>query len=295
MSETSYLFPTPWGALAGRLFAPEDPAGVVIVTGSWLTVKEQMPARYASELVQRGFAAVTFDFPGFGQSQGVPRQAELPAVKAAVIAEIARQVAELGLVPTRAVGHLAVCASAQYALSALAEGAPVDALVCVAGWFHDPQTVAALYGGDDGVTARLSRGQAAAERYLVDGVLETVPAYAEGDEDAAMFIPLEYYADAARGAIETWRNEMAVLSWQPWLTFDGLSSAEVVEAPVLLVHSDDCVLPDNARAVASRLANGSLLWDEGFQTDFYDRDPQVARAADAAAAHFHRYLSEESA
>lgn len=297
MTSTTYAFHTLWGPLDGRIHEPETTpaAGVVVVTGSWLTVKEQMPLRYAEALTERGFTAVTFDFPGFGGSAGALRQAELPGQKVAVIAEIARQVAELGVVPGRKVGHLAVCASAQYALTALAEGAPISALVSVAGWFHDPATVADLYGGPDGVRERLERGRQAAARYLADGTVNTVPAYREGDENAAMFIELDYYADTARGAIPAWNNEMAELSWEPWLRFDGLSPAAAdIDTPVLFVHSDDSVLPDNARHLAESIPGATLLWTDGFQTDFYDLDPQVGVAADAAADHFRTHLVESS-
>ncbi|GAB3894842.1 hypothetical protein GCM10029964_073870 [Kibdelosporangium lantanae] len=58
--------------LAVRIHAPDDSpvAGAVVVTGSWLTVKEQMPDLYAARLAARGFLAVTFDFAGFGASGG---------------------------------------------------------------------------------------------------------------------------------------------------------------------------------------------------------------------------------
>jgi hypothetical protein len=46
----------------------------VLVTGSWLTVKEQMPDAYPAVLAEPGFTAVTFDFAGFGQSGGDLRQ-----------------------------------------------------------------------------------------------------------------------------------------------------------------------------------------------------------------------------
>ncbi len=293
MDGTTYAFHTPWGVLDGRIYEPEDgdAAGVVTVTGSWLTVKEQMAARYAEALSRRGLTAVTFDFPGFGASGGEPRQAELPAVKSAVIADVARQVASLGLAPSRDVGHLAVCASAQYALAAIADGAPISALACVAGWFHDPRTVSVLYGGDEGVHDRISRGRRAAARHLAEGTVDAVPAYREGDDRAAMFIELDYYADPSRGAVPGWRNEMAELSWEPWLRFDGLSAAAHVTVPVLLVHGEDCVLPANVRWVADRLQDASVVWTEGFQTDFYDLDPAVSRAADAAADHFRRHLA----
>ena len=68
--------------IAGQLFRNTDRLDVrqpaIIVTGSWLTVKEQMPELYATRLAERGYAAFTFDFSGFGESAGEPRQAEFP-------------------------------------------------------------------------------------------------------------------------------------------------------------------------------------------------------------------------
>lgn len=67
--------------LVGHLFLPPGfddtrkyPA--VVVTGSWTSVKEQMPDAYASQLAAAGFVALTFDFRGFGESEGQPRQFE---------------------------------------------------------------------------------------------------------------------------------------------------------------------------------------------------------------------------
>ena len=46
-----------------------------MVTGSWLTVKEQMPEVHATRLAERGDTAFTFDFTGFGESGGDARYA----------------------------------------------------------------------------------------------------------------------------------------------------------------------------------------------------------------------------
>jgi dienelactone hydrolase len=119
--------------------ADRQPA--VIVTGSWLTVKEQMPDRYARALAERGYTAITFDFAGFGASGGSPRQAEIPGRKIADITEVARYVSTLSFVRPGAVGHLAICASAQYTLRAIADGAPINSFVSVAGWYHDTPSV----------------------------------------------------------------------------------------------------------------------------------------------------------
>jgi fermentation-respiration switch protein FrsA (DUF1100 family) len=45
----------------------------VVVTGSWLNVKEQMALVYARALAERGFTAFTYDFSGWGASGGALR------------------------------------------------------------------------------------------------------------------------------------------------------------------------------------------------------------------------------
>lgn len=262
---------------------PQERRPAVIVTGSWLTVKEQMADHYAAALAARGHTAVTFDFAGFGASGGTLRQAELPTRKASNLAAVARFVAATSSGPPAV---LAVCASAQYALLAIAGGAPVRSFAAVAGWFHDPASVAGFYGGPDGVAQRLDRASAAADRYLATGEVATVPAYAPDDDRAGMFVEMDYYADPDRGAGPAWRNEMAELSWGHWLTFDGLAAAPAVSVPALFVHSDGCVFPDNVRTVAGRLGGPvELAWGDGEQTDFYDRPAQTGFALDAVDEH----------
>jgi fermentation-respiration switch protein FrsA (DUF1100 family) len=289
-----FAFFTASGVLAATVFRDvhdlATPRPTVVVTGSWLTVKEQMPDRYAAELAKRGFTAVTFDFTGFGASTGDPRQAEVPSRKIADIAAVAGALDTLSFVAPGGVGHLAVCASAQYTLQAMRAGAPITAFAAVAGWFHDATSVAPLYGGADGVGLRLDRARQALSTFQRSGEMRMVPAYAEGDDRAGMFLPLDYYASAKRGAVPEWRNEMAELSWLHWLTFDGVVGAEEVGTPSLFVHSDDCVLPDNVRRLAAAMPAAELAWGSGTQVDFYDQPEQVDFAIAAAAAHFDRHL-----
>jgi fermentation-respiration switch protein FrsA (DUF1100 family) len=263
----------------------------VIVTGSWLTVKEQMADHYARALAERGYTAFTFDFSGFGDSGGSPRQAEVPARKIADISAATRSVAGLSFVRPDSLGYLAICASAQYALRAIAEGAAVTSFVSVAGWYHDTASVAPFYGGMDGVSERIDRARLAFDDFERNGAVRTVPAYENGNDRAGMFFELDYYASAGRGAVPEWRNEMAELSWLYWLTFDGLSPAPRVAVPSLFVHGDDCVLPDNAKSVQQRVTGPSnLVWADGMQTDFYDQPKQVDLAVAAADRHFQETL-----
>jgi hypothetical protein len=79
------LFHSAGVALVGRIHRNVDNLIEVqpglVVTGSWFTVKEQMPDRYAAELAARGYTVLTFDFAGFGESGGEPRQTEMPVRK----------------------------------------------------------------------------------------------------------------------------------------------------------------------------------------------------------------------
>jgi fermentation-respiration switch protein FrsA (DUF1100 family) len=290
------VFPSDGSVLVGRVYRNVDnlidPQPTVIVTGSWLTVKEQMPHTYALALAERGITAFTFDFTGFGQSGGAPRQLELPARKIADIVSAADFLSTLSLMQGGRPGHLGVCASAQYALAAIARGARIGSFACVAGWYHDAGSVAPFYGGPDGTKLRLDRAAAALETFAASGTVVTVPAYRAGDDRAGMFFELDYYASAGRGAIPAWKNEMAEMSWLFWLTFDGLRAAGEVSVPVAMVHGDGCVLPDNARAVYAALRGPKRLeWTAGSQIDFYDQAPQVTRALEVVVPHFRESLS----
>jgi uncharacterized protein len=128
----------------------------VIVTGSWLTVKEQMPLLYARRLAAIGYAAFVSDFAGFGQSGGEPRQTEIPSRKILDIEATAGLLPTLSFIEARRIGHVAICASAQYAQHAIARGAKIAAFASVAGWYHDTETIAPVYGGAEGIERRMS-------------------------------------------------------------------------------------------------------------------------------------------
>ncbi|MBB4932952.1 hypothetical protein F4561_003772 [Lipingzhangella halophila] len=284
--------------LAGRVYRQEGDLTVrqpaILVAGSWLTVKEQMAHVYAERLAERGYTAITFDFAGFGQSGGEPRQAEMPSRKIADIDAVARFAATLSFVAPERIGYLGVCASAQYGLAAIARGAPIAAFASVAGWFHDTASVAPFYGGTEGVGRRLERAGAALDTYFATGDVTMVPAYEPGNERAGMHVPLDYYADPARGAIPEWTNEMAEMSWTSWLCFDGLASADRAAAPSLFLHSEGCVFPENVETVRGALAGpGKTVWEQGEQTDFYDQPHHVALAVDAADEHFRLTIGDE--
>jgi fermentation-respiration switch protein FrsA (DUF1100 family) len=293
--EFPFVFTAGGVPLVGRLYRNVDdlvtPQPAVVVTGSWLTVKEQMPRTYAARLAEQGITAFTFDFTGFGQSGGTPRQLELPARKIADITAAADFLSTMAFVTGGAVGHLGICASAQYALAAIARGARIRSFASVAGWYHDAVSVAPFYGGAEGTKLRIARAREAFDIWTTSGDVVMVPAYRAGDDRAGMFFELDYYANPGRGAVPEWRNEMAEMTWLSWLTFDGLRAARDVSVPTLIVHSDGCVFPDHARGVYDVLRGPKQIeWMEGTQIDFYDQERQVTRSVALAAEHFRATL-----
>jgi fermentation-respiration switch protein FrsA (DUF1100 family) len=60
----------------GDLYLPagDGPFPVIVMAGGWCYVKELRQPHYAGEFVERGFAALVFDYRNVGASDGVPRQ-----------------------------------------------------------------------------------------------------------------------------------------------------------------------------------------------------------------------------
>lgn len=280
--------------LVADLFRPPNASGsspIVVTTGSWTTSKEQQANFYAREIAGRGLTALTFDFRGFGQSGGEPRDWEHPQRKADdIAAAITFTQAIPGVDPDR-VGVLGVCASAGYQAVNAARDDRVKAIGMVAPWLHNTELVAPYYGGDQGVAARIELSRQAAAKFEASGVVDFMPAISETDESAAMYGPFDYYLDPQRGAIPEWDARLAVMSWEPWLTFNPIDFAREITAPVLMVHSEDAAVPEGARRFHEQLPGSKeLIWTTGTQLDFYDQPTQVDLAVPAVVDHFNANL-----
>lgn len=281
--------------MAGVLHLPAEHQGRklagILVTGSWTTVKEQMPKTYAEEMARQGYAALTFDFRNFGESGGEPRAYENPAAKVEDFKAAAQFLGTLPEVDPARTGVLAVCASAGYAAQAINEGAPLKSYAAVAGWFHDKASVPAIYGGEEGVAARLKAGADAREAYDKTGEVRYVKAFDYRDQSAAMVGPFDYYGSPKRGGIAQWDNRFALMGWTDWLTYDSVAAAKALKVPSLFVHSDNAALAANVKAIhAAVTVRKELVWSTEDHFAFYD-DPQVVRrSAEAAARHFAKTL-----
>lgn len=279
--------------LVGQLYIPQGvssarPGRAAVVTGAWLTIKEQMPAVYAAELARRGTMALAFDFRGFGESGGQPRALEHPQRKTDDIRAAVAFLQTRADVDRQRIAGLALCASAGYLAEAAATTPALRSIALVAPWLHNRAIVEQVYGGEQGVIQLLAAGRAAAAAARPS----LIPAASSSDRSALMF-QVPYYTEPQRGLLPQWENRFNVASWEPWLSLDAVAIAPRVQVPTLIVHSEAAAIPQGARAFAAGLrAPKTERWLPGVtQFDFYDQPAAVRAAADAAQAHFDTTLA----
>lgn len=278
----SVSFDSNGNKLMGTLYTPETsdtrlPA--VIVTGAWTTVKEQMAGTYARELASRGFAALAFDFTGWGQSEGASRYIEDPEIKTADIHAAADYLSSLDEIDNTSISGLGICASSGYMAEAVADSDKLEKLALVAPWLHDPKMAEAIYGGTEVAMGLIAASEA-------DDAADTILLGASATDENSVMYQAPYYTEEDRGLIAAYDNKFSVASWKPWLTYNAQSSADRLKKPMLMVGSPSIALLAGAEAYEARTsAPLEKLWlgDDVTQFDFYDRKDAVMAAADAVA------------
>ncbi|WP_371187341.1 alpha/beta hydrolase [Thalassotalea maritima] len=280
------------GQLAANLYLPTSNIAkkppVVIITGAWTTVKEQMPAVYAVAFADKGFAALTFDFRGWGQSDDAVKYLEDPQRKTEDIRAVIKALEQISDIDPSKVFGLGICASTGYMLDAVTDNDKVTAVAAVAPWIHNSDIANQVYGGENQVNELIELANQAA---LKGGVFIEA---ASMENDKALMYQAPYYTETNRGLIPEYDNQFNVASWLPWLTYDALKGAKSQDKSVLLVASEAMALPDGARQYLSQSGdNVSSVWlDNISQFDFYDVPSVVERATSAISKHFCSYTNK---
>ena len=277
------------GKLAANLYLPKgvEKPPVVIVTGAWTTVKEQMPANYAQALADKGYAAITFDFRGWGQSKDATPYLEDPTRKIQDIRAVINAVAQLKQINGNKIAGLGICASSGYMLDAVSGNVKISSVAVVAPWLHDKAMATAIYGGEESVKNLLTiadKAQHSNEPMLIEAASLT-------NEDALMF-QAPYYTEADRGLIKEYDNKYNVASWTGWLNYDAQQGAKSQDKPVLLVASEAMALPAGAHQYLGAAGkNVTSVWlDDVSQFDFYDQPKAISDAVNAVTGFFNKTL-----
>lgn len=273
-----------------RNFDPNQKYPALITGGSLTSVKEQMAGTYARRLAGEGFVALAFDYRNYGESEGQPRQYEDPALKLKDLQAATTYLLSLPFVA--AVGVVGICTSGGSVADLLAEDHRLKAGAAVAAWLPNAEVLPLLYGSQETIDRLKQSGKSAKERFAETGENELILAYHNTDTTASHVGPMEYYMDNARGGgVKEWENTLSPMSWEPWLAFDPIPKAQHISVPFMMVHSDGCALPDNAKTFYNDL-NGpkELVWGDGYHFDYYDQTEQVQMAVENIGRFFRKYL-----
>jgi uncharacterized protein len=285
-TKTRFTFKSDDETLVGNLFLPDGgaPAGLVIAVGPLTSVKEQAAGAYAQAMSERGYAGLAFDYRYFGESEGEPRQFENPEANIEDIKNAASALLADDRLADLPLFGLGVCFGAGPMVRAVTEDPRFRAFSGVAGVYTDIAKTKARMGA--AYQAAIDRGRAAERQWRQTGEAETIPAVAPDGGDVAMPLREAYeFYGTPRGQVSNYVNGYAVQSLAHSLPFDARGAAEVIDVPVLIVHSERALAPELAHAFYSAVESPKReLWiDSEGQIDFYDDPNLINPAADAVA------------
>lgn len=277
--------------LVGDLHKPvgaSEPLPAVAIIGPMTYERNQAPTQYAKRLAKLGYAALAYDSRYRGDSGGAPRQYENPFhkledMKAAVDFLRGREG-----IDAEQVNILGICQGGSVALRAAQEHAGVHAVATVTSQYRDQEGDHAWLG--ERYSDRLSKGQDALAKFGADGTVETVPAVDETDMDVGMpgeFVWEWYQPWADRGE---WTNNYPRMSDAALLEYSSIEAAQKLDKPWLMIHGDNCFLPDAAKRHFAAVPEDTpkrMTWDETPHLDYYDQAPVL----DRTSAEVHEWFS----
>jgi fermentation-respiration switch protein FrsA (DUF1100 family) len=281
--------------LVGNLYGPAEdgPYPGVVILGPETFQKEQAPTEYARRLGNLGFVSLAFDPRYRGESGGEPRCWENPIAKVGDAIAAVGFLSELPQVDAERIVALAICQGSSEMLRAAADDSRIRVLATVAGHYRDHE-------GDlewlteDGYAKRLAAGERAKRRYEETGAIDYIPGVSETDMNVGMpgkFVWDWYHAWADRGA---WDNRYAVMSDADLLGYESISAAGRLTKPWLMVHSDQCFLPNAARRHfdAAPSATKELSWQgDTPHLAFYDHPEVIDSTVEQIARFYGAHLA----
>jgi uncharacterized protein len=282
--------------IVGRLFPAafgSGPAPAVVIIGPETYQKEQAPAQYAPHFAALGYTALIFDPRFRGESGGEPRCYESPRAKIEDVGAAFDYLSERPDVDAERLALLGICFGASYALRAAADDPRVQALATAAAHLRDSAADLAWLGSEATIAERLARGRAALEKYETTGEVEYVPAVDFSRTDVGMpgELPWSWYQLWADRGL--WENRYAVMSDAAVLSYDSISAAARLTTPLLMVHSDQCAVPDAVRRQFAVVptADKRLVWEgENRHFNYYEDPTTIERAAWSMVDWFARHL-----
>lgn len=281
--------------LAGRLYPAafsHGPSPAVAIIGPMTFVKEQSPAQYAPRLAANGITSLIFDPRYWGESGGEPRCLEDPIAKVEDLRAAVAFLATRPEVDPDRLGVVGICFGGNAAVHAAADDPLIRALATVTPHFRNAHADELWLGSRQAVADRLARGQEALAKFEATGEVVYVPAVDSTRSDVGMpgLLPWSWYQPQADRGI--WDNRHAVMSDATLMTYESLSAAARLTKPVLMIHGENCALPDQAERHFAVIPSGDKLHlrPNTPHLDFYDVPSAIDPAVTDITGWFARHL-----
>ncbi|WP_167148794.1 alpha/beta hydrolase [Actinomyces sp. ZJ308] len=270
--------------LAGLLRLPSDfdlsrnyPA--VVVTGPMLSVKEQAQSIYAERLTELGYVTLVFDGSYFGQSEGTPRQLELPDVKETDIEGAVDFLQSLPFVDDERIGGLGICGSGSYMSVAGVKEPRLKAITAIVPAISDISTsaMAGFFRPEEEVRA----AKTAYEKG--EGELEHLNFMPRAFEEGAAY----YYS--TRGTHPRWSNDVVAWSQLELVSYNVPEIMKGMTKPYLVVTGENAwnreASTEVFEAVPGQNKQMHVIGEAG-HFDMYDLAPYVSKAFEVIGPFF---------
>ncbi|WP_435770755.1 alpha/beta hydrolase [Nocardioides sp. SYSU DS0651] len=272
------------------------PVPVVVLGHGLAGTQDSGLTEFAAAFAAAGFSAVTFDYRGFGASEGSPRQSVSIAGQVAdwhAAVDAAKRLP--GVDPARVVlwgislagGHVVSVAAARDDVAAVVSAVPlVDGLAAarLAARHHSPAQLLRSTG----------RGVASAVRRRAGQAPTMIPVVARPGEVGALTLP-GAYEDYLSIAGPSWRNEIAADVVMELGGRTPAKDARRLDVPWLVQICDfDNSAPPHAAAKAAFAGRAEVRHYPGDHFDLFPGKPFHRRACEHAVHFLRRHLSAPS-
>ncbi|MCA1344066.1 alpha/beta hydrolase [Lactiplantibacillus pentosus] len=245
----------------------------LVVTGPMLSVKEQAQSIYASRLTELGYVTLVFDGAYFGESEGTPRQQELPEVKETDIEGAVDFLTSLPYVDNERISGLGICGSGSYMSVAGVKEPRLKSIVAIVPAISDisKSAMASFFLPEDQVTA----AKAAYDK-------------GEGELTHLNFMPRAFdegaaYYYSARGTSPRWSNQVVAWSQLELVKYNVPNIMKDMKKPYLVITAENAWSKDASvedfNAVPGDNKELHVIPEAG-HFDMYDLAPYVSEAFD---------------
>jgi len=274
--------------LAGLLRLPKNfdlsrnyPA--VVVTGPMLSVKEQAQSVYAERLTEAGYVTLVFDGTYFGESEGTPRQQELPDVKESDIEGAVDFLTSLPYVDSNRIGGLGICGSGSYMSVAGVKESRLKAITAIVPAIADisKSAMAGFFRPEEEV-------RAAKEAYEKGkgGLMHLNFMPRAFDEGAAY-----YYS--SRGTHPRWSNQVVAWSQLELVKYNVVNIMKDMKKPYLVITGENAWSREASTEVFNAVPHKNKemhVIPEASHFDMYDLAPFVSEAFEFIIPFFNKNL-----